>query len=339
MFYCATKRWKLGSGGYVSGYYFSERFSAVSGAADYGPVHPALVRRRSGGLEQLPAVLSGGLAGRIRLCALAGFAPRCAAASCVHIALLLGSLLFLPIGPNAAFWKPDSSDNPSGRILLCSPRPSADPTCCCRQLARSCSAGSPWPRPGKSPWRLYALSNLGSFLALLSYPFAIEPFLRLPRRPGPGRFCTQHSRFCAAGRRWRMRSGRPPAIRDAGDKRAAPDNTTALFWLALSTCSSTLLVATTNQLSQDIAVNPFLWVAALSIYLLTFILAFQSERAISRVYLRLPPDLLAPIGCVVPSLTGTLSLAVAAGALLVAYSSRACFAMANWRGRGPPRAI
>ena len=83
---------------------------------------------------------------------------------------------------------------------------------------------------------------------------------------------------------------------------------TVLFWLALSTCSSTLLVATTNQLSQDIAVNPFLWVAALSVYLLTFILAFQGERAYNRTFFAVAAGLFAPVACVVPSLTSTLSL-------------------------------
>ena len=53
---------------------------------------------------------------------------------------------------------------------------------------------------------------------------------------------------------------------------------TILFWLGLAACGSTLLLATTNQISQDIAVVPFLWVAPLSIYLLTFILTFEGER-------------------------------------------------------------
>src|SRR4029077_6062829 len=81
-----------------------------------------------------------------------------------------------------------------------------------------------------------------------------------------------------------------------------------LFWLALSACSSTLLVSTTNQLSQEIAVNPFLWVAALSVYLLTFILTFQNERWYNRFLFAIAAGVFAPVACVLPSLSVTLSL-------------------------------
>ncbi len=54
----------------------------------------------------------------------------------------------------------------------------------------------------------------------------------------------------------------------SSNPRRAPTAGDVLFWLGLSACGSTLLVATTNQISQDIAVSPFLWVATLAIYLL-----------------------------------------------------------------------
>src|SRR5439155_16691419 len=92
----------------------------------------------------------------------------------LHLALLLAALLFLPIIPAAA-WKPPSPADPAWRIL---------------QLLFAC-VGLPYfvlsttgplmqewfrrLRPGASPYRLYALSNLGSLLALISYPFAFEP--------------------------------------------------------------------------------------------------------------------------------------------------------------------
>jgi hypothetical protein len=55
------------------------------------------------------------------------------------------------------------------------------------------------------------------------------------------------------------------------------------MWLLLSACGSALLLATTNQLCQEVAVVPFLWVAPLSLYLITFVITFNSERASDRV--------------------------------------------------------
>ena len=51
-----------------------------------------------------------------------------------------------------------------------------------------------------------------------------------------------------------------------------------MLWVLLSACGSGLLLATTNQMSTDMAVGPFLWVLPLCLYLLTFILCFDSER-------------------------------------------------------------
>ncbi|MFY1824914.1 fused MFS/spermidine synthase [Myxococcus fulvus] len=63
---------------------------------------------------------------------------------------------------------------------------------------------------------------------------------------------------------------------------AKPGVRQTLEWLGLSTCASVLLLATTNQLSQDVAAGPFLWVLPLAVYLLTFILAFSRESFYSR---------------------------------------------------------
>src|SRR3984957_18231180 len=92
----------------------------------------------------------------------------------VHIGLLLASLAFLPLHPNAAIWKPVSAADPSARILLLltvtvgGPYLLLSATAPLVQRWFMISSGGD---PEKSPWRLYALSNFGSFLALLSYPF------------------------------------------------------------------------------------------------------------------------------------------------------------------------
>ena len=97
----------------------------------------------------------------------------------VHIGLLAASLLFLPMAPQAGIWKPVGSGDPSGRILLLLAATAGGPYFLLSATSPLLQRWYGLSRPGESPYRLYALANLGSFLALLSYPFAVEPFLRL----------------------------------------------------------------------------------------------------------------------------------------------------------------
>ncbi len=71
------------------------------------------------------------------------------------------------------------------------------------------------------------------------------------------------------------------------------------MWLALSACGSVLLLGTTSQITQEIAVFPFLWIAPLSIYLLTFILTFESDRWYRRGVFAVLAGVLAPVTCAV----------------------------------------
>jgi hypothetical protein len=236
----------------------------------------------------------------------------------VHIGLLLASLAFLPLHPNAAIWKPVSEADPSGRILLLLTVTVGGPyllLSATAPLVQRWFVLSTAGDPEKSPWRLYALSNFGSFLALLSYPFIFEPLLRL-RTQGEiwSGLYLLFAALCGFTA-WRLRAIPSVALQPAGalqsaerEPAAAPSVGTVLFWLGLSACGSILLVATTNQISQDIAVSPFLWVAALAIYLLTFVLAFESDRFYRRTLFAIAAGLLAPIACALPSLSIGLSL-------------------------------
>jgi hypothetical protein len=231
----------------------------------------------------------------------------------IHIGLLLASLAFLPLRANAAIWKPASSADPSGRILLLLAVTVGGPYLALSATAPLLQRWFSIDNPGRSPWRLYALSNFGSFLALLSYPSIFEPSLRL--RTQGSLWSALYLVFAAlcGFAAWRLRSNGEGAdcIRDGrGDRNDGPRPTvgTLLFWLGLATCGSTLLVATTNQISQDIAVSPFLWVATLGIYLLTFVLAFDNDRFYWRTPLAIAAGLFAPIACALPSVSIGLSL-------------------------------
>jgi len=111
----------------------------------------------------------------------------------------------------------------------------------------------------------------GSFLALLSYPFLIEPFLRLRTQVNIWSALYVAFAVLCGWTAWQLRGVTIAAPSSPGENRGgSADGTGAegapglshwdvLFWLGLSICSSVLLLATTNQVSQEIAVVPFLW--------------------------------------------------------------------------------
>ncbi len=142
--------------------------------------------------------------------------------------------------------------------------------------------------PGRPPYRLYALSNAGSLLALASYPFYFE--MRFTRHAqatlwawGLAAYAVGCA-FCAA-KLWKAAGGeREAGITDQAARvgPAGPDprpsTLVRLLWLLLPACASVLLLATTNKMCLDVAVIPFLWVLPLGLYLLSFILCFESAR-------------------------------------------------------------
>jgi SAM-dependent methyltransferase len=136
---------------------------------------------------------------------------------------------------------------------------------------------------GGSPYRLYALSNVGSMLALLSYPVAVEPWLTTRQQEtiwsvAFGAFAV----LSALSVRLAWKAA-PTAAKPAEEPPVAPPTLgRRLMWLALPACASTLLLAVTNQMCQEVAVVPFLWLIPLSLYLLSFILPFESDRWYSR---------------------------------------------------------
>jgi hypothetical protein len=226
----------------------------------------------------------------------------------VHITLLAASLLFLPIGPRSGSWNPVPGGDPSVKILLLLAAAAGAPYLLLSATGPLLQRWFTLSEPGRPPWRLYALSNLGSFLALLSYPFAIEPFLRLRTQAWIWSALYAGFAVLCAWTAWRIRNAAPVLPITDKEDGARPSLWTMLFWLGLSASASTLLLATTNQLSQEIAVNPFLWVAPLSIYLLTFILSFENERFYHRAMFALVAGVLAPVGCAVQSAAVALSL-------------------------------
>lgn len=213
----------------------------------------------------------------------------------VHLALLLAAIALLvvriavwpsPITPSDA-WKPTADQVPSlailGLLLFTIGLPylvlSATSTLLQSWYARCF--------PGASPYRLYALSNLGSLLGLLSYPFALEPLLSVTSQGwawtagfvlfaiGCGTTAVLVGRTAPAER------GAVASSTAASDEPPPTVGQRAL-WLSLAMIASVMLLATTSQISLEVAVIPFLWMLPLALYLLTFVLCFEYEGSYRR---------------------------------------------------------
>src|SRR3984893_1371985 len=187
----------------------------------------------------------------------------------LHIALLVLSLLFLPIAPRFLQSQRANGD-PAANILL----------------LLTVSIGLPlvqvWyarATAQREPFRLFALSNLASLLALLSYPLLIEPHIAAHKQATLwSALFALFVLLCAATAWFARPASTTPAVAARtvqSETAAAPTLREKLLWLGFSACSSMLLLSITNKLLEDVAPVPLLWVLPLALYLLTFALAFS----------------------------------------------------------------
>ncbi|HEX9082031.1 MAG TPA: fused MFS/spermidine synthase [Holophagaceae bacterium] len=207
----------------------------------------------------------------------------------LHGALLLLAAASLPLRLHAGF-KPTGSDWPVlhllGLLLLTVGLPyfllsTTGP------LVQAWVAGQ-----GRVPYRLFALSNFGSMLALLSYPAGVEPFL--PLKLQTGSWSVGYLVFAGLALALARRNARSlePGIQE--DPGPAPGSGRKTAWTLLAALPSVLLLAVTSHLSTNVAPIPFLWVVPLALYLLSFILCFDHERWYQRrLFLALLPLALA----------------------------------------------
>ncbi|MGD1093754.1 MAG: fused MFS/spermidine synthase [Bryobacteraceae bacterium] len=204
----------------------------------------------------------------------------------VHIALLALSCALLPILPSPS-WKPQQAGDPTLRILETLLVTIGLPYFLLSATSPLLQAWYVRRSGSGMPYRLFALSNFGSMLALVSFPFVVEP--RLTSREQAFTWSGLYVLFalvCAVAA-WLSRgeAKSPDEVAVSADTIAPaerPQLAQLLLWIALASCASVLLVAVTNHMSQNLAPIPLLWVLPLAIYLLTFILAFESDRIYRR---------------------------------------------------------
>lgn len=206
----------------------------------------------------------------------------------VHSCLLFVALLTLPITPSD-FWKPASGDFPALRILLLLLAKVGLPYFLLSSTGPLVQAWIARTTASAATYRLYALSNIGSLGALLSYPFLIETQFSVWTQGiswsvGFGLFA-----LLAAGLSFAISKLEPAVEKPVDDlpppnhevAAAASEGSPSAFWqratwIVLPTVASVALLAITNYVCQDIAVTPFMWVVPLSLYLVSFILCFDS---------------------------------------------------------------
>ena len=193
----------------------------------------------------------------------------------IHILLLAASLAVLPVLP-AAYWKPTGAEDPTFRILLLLGATVGLPYFLLSTTGPLLQAWYARRYHGSMPYRLYALSNAGSMLALVSYPVLFEPWLGTRHQALNWSWAYAVFVVVCATASFSVRNAKAPTNETTDGEQ--PSKLTYLFWIALPACASTLLLATTNHISENIAAIPFLWILPLSLYLLSFILSFEHTR-------------------------------------------------------------
>lgn len=223
----------------------------------------------------------------------------------VHLALMLLPWLVLPIGISQS-WRPPAESNPIPALLLLLATAVGLPFFIVSASAPMFQAwfartGSP---AAKDPYFLYAASNLGSLLALLGYPFVIEPHLTLRQQAvywAVGYGLLMVLTVGCAVVLWRSRATAAETPSPASTEPADEPLSWAkrLRWVALAFVPSSLLLGVTMHISIDLAAVPLLWIVPLTLYLLTFVLVFARWQVLPHSWMvRIQPLLLLPVAVV-----------------------------------------
>ena len=239
----------------------------------------------------------------------------------VHAVLLIASLVSLPVIADAS-WKPAGTEDPGLRLLGLLLATVGLPYFLISTTSPLVQAW--YARRFTSPYRLFALSNLASLAALLSYPVLVEPLVTT-RVQGIG-WSWGYAVFvlvCVATA-WYSLGGTAAATHRPSDAERGPSPafSSRLQWVLLPALASFLLASISNYLTQNLASIPFLWILPLSLYLLTFILCFDGRGWYRRaVFFPLAAALVAGMGWILQDFDLShnlkLSIPVFAGGLFV----------------------
>jgi hypothetical protein len=195
----------------------------------------------------------------------------------VHGVMLCVSLFCLPIIPNT-WWKPGGSEDPAVRIVGLLGVTVGWPYLMLSSTTPLLQRWMDYSGAVASPYRFFSLSNLGSMLALLSYPVVVEP--NLTNKQQAWAWSAGYALFAilslfVLNRTSRSLSVKPVQALDENFGLESPSIRTCLIWISLAASASALLLSITTHLTENVASIPFLWVLPLAVYLVTFILCFD----------------------------------------------------------------
>jgi len=204
----------------------------------------------------------------------------------VHIGLLAASLLFLPIVARDGF-KPGGEEDAALAILWLLAATIGLPYFLLSSTGPLLQRWIAHRFPEKTVYRLFALSNLGSLFGLLAFPFLIEPYAPTVAQAHAWSGAYVVFVVACAATAWQAQralaadAGHPLAVAVVAAASPATEARPGIgdyaLWLALSALGSVLLLSTTSHVTQNIASVPFLWVLPLTLYLFTFVLAFEGR--------------------------------------------------------------
>ncbi len=199
----------------------------------------------------------------------------------IHALVVGAALLALPVLPGEV-WQPDDVMSPSADIVAMLATHVALPFMVLASTGPLVQAWFARSAPNRSPYPLYAVSNVGSFAALLVYPFLLEPRLPLSTTGTLWSWAFVLTSAAVLACAWVARRADPGSgIRagsDGNDDSESIDWMRIALWILLPGCAVVLLMGVTNAVCLDVASVPFLWILPLATYLSTFILCFASER-------------------------------------------------------------
>lgn len=206
----------------------------------------------------------------------------------LHVALLAAAAMLAAIvgvlpGDD---WRPSGDEQPALHILVMLAAAVGLPYLSLAATAPLTQVWFDWLHPGRSPYRLYALSNVGSLAALVSYPFLIEPNIGVVAQGAAwSALFAAFAVACAWSGVASLRGSNGSGASQAdvvepltGEQADSRWPLARFFWIVLPATASAALLAITNHLCQDVPSVPLLWIAPMVVYLLSFILTFDSDR-------------------------------------------------------------
>ncbi len=200
----------------------------------------------------------------------------------LHVALIIVSLVSLPIIAGSG-WKPGGEEDPTWLILGLLAATIGLPYFLLSTTGPLLQAWFARSFPNASNvYRLFALSNGASLIALVAYPFVVEPYVTTHQQSigwsfGYGLFAV----LCGGSALFSLRASSQAATHQAAAPAAAGPSPRAadyLLWLTLAALGSFMLIAVTNHITHDVASVPFLWILPLTLYLLSFVLCFEGRN-------------------------------------------------------------